>query len=275
MATTHIDLREIHIIGTGTRERMASPSQCVAMQPYHMRLMGISETDGNFKFIRKRPNLSQFLLCLSGRGEVLCSGAWQVLKPGQAYVTPVSISHAYHCYKAPWKVLWVAYDSDASWCQEVPHIIDCDVDVIQTCMEQCLAEIHNDPSSVTVRSWLQLIDSHVKRAIGVDAGPDAFDQVWESVLLDIAAPWHVHDLAQRLGISEEHFRRRCLERFQLAPMRHLTHLRMQHAANMLSSTELSIGDIAQQVGYQNSFAFSTAFRRWAECSPRAYRQKHR
>lgn len=236
--------------------------------------MGISDTDRDFTFVRKRPDMSQFLLCLAGEGSVLCSGQWQRLHAGQAYVTPRHISHAYHATQDTWRVLWVTYGAEAAWCHEVPHIVDCDPAVLLTCMEQFLLEAHNDAQSASTHAWLQLIDTHMKRAIGVDAGPDAFDQVWEHVLLDIAAPWHVRDLAQQMQISEEHFRRRCLERFELSPMRHLTNLRMQHAANILLRTALSISEIAQQVGYQNAFAFSTAFRRWAGVSPRAYRLQH-
>ena len=250
---------------------MKAPAQCPAMSRFQMQLMGISDTDSSFSFIRKRPGISQFLLCLEGEGEVLCAGTWQRLLPGHAYVTPCHISHAYHARQDAWRVLWVTYAAAAAWCNDVPHIVACEPQVLSLCMEQCLLETHNDAQSANVHAWLQLIDTHIKRAIGVDHGPDAFDQVWEQVLLDIAAPWHVRDLAQRMHISEEHFRRRCLERFELSPMRHLTNLRMQHAANVLLRSASSISDIAQQVGYQNAFAFSTAFRRWAGMSPRAYR----
>ena len=54
-------------------------------------------------------------------------------------------------------------------------------------------------------------------------------------------------------------------------MQHVTYLRMHRAAERLMTTNDSIAQIAEHVGYANSFAFSDAFKRWIGCRPSKYR----
>jgi transcriptional regulator GlxA family with amidase domain len=48
---------------------------------------------------------------------------------------------------------------------------------------------------------------------------------------------------------------------------------MQRAAHLLRSTPMSITQIASLVGYENAFAFSTAFKRFFALNPSTFRQK--
>jgi AraC-like DNA-binding protein len=56
-------------------------------------------------------------------------------------------------------------------------------------------------------------------------------------------------------------------------MRYVTLLRMRHAAALLASDSYSVEDVARQVGYENAFAFSTAFKRLMGDSPTGYRRR--
>jgi AraC-like DNA-binding protein len=58
-------------------------------------------------------------------------------------------------------------------------------------------------------------------------------------------------------------------------MRQLAILRMRRAGMLLESTDQKIGAIARAVGYDNAFAFSTAFKRYAGASPAQYRERRR
>lgn len=56
-------------------------------------------------------------------------------------------------------------------------------------------------------------------------------------------------------------------------MQQLTYLRMQFAAHRLPMTGERIEDIAQQVGYQNPFAFSNTFKRMTGFRPSQFRTR--
>ena len=56
-------------------------------------------------------------------------------------------------------------------------------------------------------------------------------------------------------------------------MSHVTALRMRQAMALLASKSYTVETVAQQVGYENPFAFSAAFKRHQGISPSEYRQK--
>jgi YesN/AraC family two-component response regulator len=56
-------------------------------------------------------------------------------------------------------------------------------------------------------------------------------------------------------------------------MHHVTYLRMKHAASLLESTRDKIEAIAETVGYENPFVFSTTFKKWIGWRPSEYRRR--
>lgn len=56
-----------------------------------------------------------------------------------------------------------------------------------------------------------------------------------------------------------------------SPMRQVAHLRMQHAAQLLRTTDATIESIADAVGYANPYVFSNAFTKWTGSRPSAFR----
>ena len=56
-------------------------------------------------------------------------------------------------------------------------------------------------------------------------------------------------------------------------MKIVSQLRMECAIELLHSSNYSILQISELVGYVNYFAFSTAFKRWHGVAPREYQKK--
>ncbi|MCR8932231.1 helix-turn-helix transcriptional regulator [Pseudomonas sp. S11A4] len=100
-------------------------------------------------------------------------------------------------------------------------------------------------------------------------------QIGRALTLIHAAPgrsWTIPVLASELGTS----RSRLAEAFSRVvgqPLgQYLTAWRMQVAAQHLTSANPpGLADLARQVGYRSDVAFAKAFKRWAACTPRAYR----
>jgi AraC-like DNA-binding protein len=59
-----------------------------------------------------------------------------------------------------------------------------------------------------------------------------------------------------------------------APLSYLNHLRMQHAVQLLNSTDLPIKQISDQLGFSDQFYFSRAFSRMHNHSPTEHRQRY-
>ncbi|WP_104203727.1 helix-turn-helix domain-containing protein [Billgrantia saliphila] len=85
----------------------------------------------------------------------------------------------------------------------------------------------------------------------------------------------IEDLASRLGYSTSQVRRRFKQCFGLSPSAYRDTLRLEKAARLLAFTPYPIQTIAMRCGYQNHSAFSRAFLRYHNQTPRQYRQEQR
>jgi AraC family transcriptional regulator, alkane utilization regulator len=87
------------------------------------------------------------------------------------------------------------------------------------------------------------------------------------------APWSVPTLASRVGMSRSAFAARFTDLVGEPPMRYLTHWRLQKAAAMLRAADIGIDEIAGQLGYDSTVAFSKAFKRSIGIPPGTYRRQ--
>jgi transcriptional regulator GlxA family with amidase domain len=100
-------------------------------------------------------------------------------------------------------------------------------------------------------------------------------RVVETMRSDLARAWTVTELAKETGMSRPTLARRFVRAIGEAPLKHLARLRMEHAAQLLETTDDSLCGIAPRVGYDTEFAFSRAFRRHHGISPGAFRRQAR
>lgn len=79
-------------------------------------------------------------------------------------------------------------------------------------------------------------------------------------------------LAQKLSMSDAHFRRlfSCLH--GVTPSQYLTIVRMRKARELLMQSELSISEIAESIGYRSVYYFCRAFKRETGYTPTDYRK---
>ena len=80
------------------------------------------------------------------------------------------------------------------------------------------------------------------------------------------------DLAQRVGISSSRLRALCRDARTESPTAMIWRLKVEHAIQLIRSTGLTLGEIADDCGYANPFHLSRAVRRHTGYSPRRLRQ---
>jgi transcriptional regulator GlxA family with amidase domain len=90
---------------------------------------------------------------------------------------------------------------------------------------------------------------------------------------ELTRPWTVTTLARRLAVSRPVLARRFRAAHGVSPMRYLTRLRMERAAELLTrAPELGLAEVATCVGYGSEFAFNRAFKRHHGRAPGGYRR---
>ena len=88
-------------------------------------------------------------------------------------------------------------------------------------------------------------------------------------------PWTVDELAHIAGSSRTVFSKRFRAALGFAPIEYVAYWRIEMACRLLSESGLSLDEIAGRVGYNDSNAFSRAFRRIKNVAPGAYRKAYR
>jgi len=86
------------------------------------------------------------------------------------------------------------------------------------------------------------------------------------------SPVNLKEVAQKCGISREHFIREFSARYPESPGHMLRRLRLDHARAMLDATRLSVQDIALASGFTSSNTFCRAYRIKHGLSPGAGRR---
>ncbi|UZX01369.1 AraC family transcriptional regulator [Arthrobacter sp. CDRTa11] len=116
----------------------------------------------------------------------------------------------------------------------------------------------NAPDRPTEASWLACNDPLVVRAL-------------ECLHADPAVPWTVESLARRVNTSRASLAARFRTSVGEPPMTYLTRWRLTLARDLLQAPDATVSRVARQVGYQNAYAFSTAFKRQVGTTPTEYR----
>ncbi|HWS61719.1 MAG TPA: AraC family transcriptional regulator [Steroidobacteraceae bacterium] len=91
----------------------------------------------------------------------------------------------------------------------------------------------------------------------------------------LAEPISLEVLAQMAGLSRNYFCRAFRQSFGIPPKRYQLSQRIERAKTLLAKHAASVTDIGGSVGYNDTSAFSTAFRRVTGLTPRAYRRNIR
>jgi len=89
----------------------------------------------------------------------------------------------------------------------------------------------------------------------------------------VARQWTVAALARTSALSRSAFFERFTRTVGMPPMEYLLAWRMAVAKELLRRADVSVGEVAERVGYGSGSTFSTAFSRNVGQSPRHYRRE--
>ena len=122
-----------------------------------------------------------------------------------------------------------------------------------------------------LRAWLTAADRAGVLPLAVLSDDDAIAAAISLVRQRLSAHWTVDRLAAHVGLSRTVFISRFRRSVGESPMRYITRLRLSAAAGLLSTTRLSLLDIAAATGYQNDSSLSKAFSREFGRAPGSFR----
>lgn len=100
-----------------------------------------------------------------------------------------------------------------------------------------------------------------------------FEYALQYVQLNYDKNMRIQDIADYIGITRSYLFHLFNKKLKLSPQKYLLNYRINKAKELLSSTDILVKDIAHDVGYEDSLAFSKVFHNATGVSPSAYRKQ--
>lgn len=275
MSENPLRLRETQVIGHGTEETIVPGAACPTAALHGITALGVSRAGRDFYWVRRQPNMSVVMVCFGGEGRVLVEGSWRRCSEGMAYITPLRALHAYRAVAdVPWDVCWVVYEPPGrlpTVALSTPTLTEVGTSALPEIVGGLYREYLGIAEANAMHLWVELAQLEVSRLTRRWHADNRLSRLWEAVNAALEQPWTLTTLAERAGMSGEHLRTLCHKTLGRSPGKQVTYLRMQRASYLLKVTRWTVEKTAQAVGYDNAFAFSTAFKRWSGCSPSEFR----
>ena len=266
-----LDLRETHILGPTTYQRLVGASRCPALAAHGIAEVGLSRCDRAFRVVVDRPAAALAVFVLDHAGAVLVDGAWRRVSEQACYLCPSGLRRGYHAIEQDFHLGWIAWNpGPVPGMPAVPTLAQRPCEALAESVRLLWREVTGSADAVLMAHLVPLVRLHIGRLLGAER---RLDRLWEEVDADPAHPWTVADLASRIGVGDEQLRRLCRAEHGQGPMERVRALRLERAAALLRSTAMPVAAVGAATGYADPEAFATAFRRRFGRGPTVWRNQ--
>ena len=212
------------------------------------------------------------VLTVQGEGVLLRRTGQQPLRSGELFLVPADDVRGYHTQEAPWCFYWFEFDAEhlpleVQNLYQLPkkeyHLELCDA-----CLQHMQAG-HWDCASALFTAVMHLW--HVSCGASHRQEKGLFMDQAIGYMKQHLEDMSVRGLAEQMHVNERTLRNLFYRYIGSSPIQVFNRLRMEAAAEALTRSHKSIGDIAEELGFSSQFYFSKAFRQVYHVSPRGYR----
>ncbi len=221
---------------------------------------------------------------VSGKGTLCTGGKSYDIIAGDAFlITPDKLVSYTADANEPWEYLWVGFNgSDAQslllltgFAPENPVFHLTNGQTAERMLMDIYSAVGSAPFQETRMSgYLYLFLAHLMEISGKThpeaGGREYIDLAIRFVEYNYSATIGVEDIAAHAGVSRSHLYRLFIKHLGLSPNDFLTQFRISKACSLIRGSNLSIGEIANSVGFGDQLYFSRVFKRLKGVSPARY-----
>ena len=227
----------------------------------------------------------------SGRGKFESPGNSTAIEPGHAFLLFPGVWHRYApAPETGWHEHWLGFDGEVArhWLRhkfissKKPVLkINAEDTVLATFSRVIQSIRSNRPAlqQILAGATANLLGLFYSAQQTLPAIESPHANVIESAIgriqNEFALDLDMKRLAQEFGVSYSWFRSTFAAHTGLSPHQYLLGLRLVCARNLLTETQLSVKEIAQQTGFGNEHYFSRLFRQKLNCTPSQWRSRSR
>lgn len=240
---------------------------------------------------RSRHDNELLIYCTEGAAEVITGEQQISVEAGDLLYLPAGESHRYATLdNDPWTIHWVHYTGPlASYFRQymgfdgkkrLQHLgrqprLMVDFNGLLSVQDSGFREQPLIHASNRLRQLLTAIPlSGVQSKSPVERGLK-LDQLHAMMQSHLHQRLDLDQLAAASGLSRYHFIARYRQLTGETPIQHYLKMKVERACHMLDTSGASLAEIAEQLGYDDSFYFSRLFKKIMGVSPSNYRRANR
>lgn len=233
-----------------------------------------------------------FIYCVKGSGWCEIGGEAHAVRAGELLVIPPGTPHAYGSDgQSPWSIYWfhvqgvlldnflaelqVAPDRPLVFLGEDPQVLALFEELLEV-LEHGYTPQKMLHAAQTLGHLLAVMVRH--RHENWRETPDARQKINRTITYmkeHLSQPLMLDQLAALANLSRSRYAALFKAQTGFAPIDYFNRLRMHQACQWLDTTEDSVKNIANRLGYDDPLYFSRVFRSVTERSPMAYRQQRK
>lgn len=240
---------------------------------------------------RERKNGSSeniLIYCIDGKGWFETGNKKQTINKNQYIIIPKNSAHKYGAnLQDPWSIYWIHFTGNKAhlFVNHPNKIIDIDLASNSRFRDRILLfeEIYhnlemgfrmNNLEYANICLWHMLGSfrylSEFRKINELSKG-DIIEKSISFMKTHIDKKLSLKTIANHCGLSVSQYCLLFKKRTSRPPLEYLTHLKIQHASQLLDFSDLRINEISYQVGYEDPFYFSRVFSKIMRMSPKKYR----
>lgn len=252
------------------------------VEPLH--LQGLSILNSTKEFFFQRFNYNSLLLSYTyaGEGHLLYKDKEYSIKKGEAFIIDCRQHHKYYTEGDSWKHIDIHIWGNHAQSiyqhfenEDITHISFPEQDfnhLVERLLDTCVtfSDHRHLLISNALSNLLCNLLNHAEKE-GHSTIPEAYRYIIHYMESNYKTALSLDSLASFINVSKFYFAREFKRYTNYSPNEYLLALRIQHACIMLANTDLSIEEIANEVGIHNMSNFIKQFKKRTGVTPSKFR----
>ncbi|QHQ60752.1 helix-turn-helix domain-containing protein [Anaerocolumna sedimenticola] len=262
-----------------------SPPAQIYSLGWQIQTSSVYDFDGMNRYSENGNCIFQYTL--SGYGILELNGQKHILDEGSAFITVIPSKHRYYIPKDSdkWEFLFITLTGDyalSEWNkiqEQFEPVIKFkgQEEIIKYLWETYWSAANNkitdgyQTSFIAYEFIMKLYRSLNSQLINLSPVNSNIDKSIQYMKENFHHILSLDEISNFLGMSKYHFNHIFTKSVGISPWNYLTKLRIEYAAELLLSTNLTIDAIANMAGYESSNYFNKVFRKYIGTSPGKFR----
>lgn len=249
-------------------------------------MAGITNPDPTYEIRRKTSNCFSIEYIISGEGAVQEDDkVKKVIADDLCILHPNTYSHYFAAPKNPYKKIWIVFDCDYSFIENLlkTYKVD-DVFILHNTglyneFEEIFALLRDEPDNLAYlveKAVFTLVHKIQDRAVYHIDDKSEKTAVLGKKYIDRMINYHINieKVCDFVKTSRAQFFRNFKAVYDITPAEYILQSKIDAAKVLLTHSEQPIGEIAMRFDFANFPHFSRTFRKYVGCTPSEYREQN-